>query len=156
MIEVYTDGSCSRNPGPGGWGIYLIKNGECIHKECGGDIHTTNNRMELFAVIRALEWIHANVDISRGRENIVLYTDSIYVQKGAMEWITTWKKNNWLQNEKKSVKNRDLWEQIDHLLTPVIRFEWVKGHDVCVGNNKADALARQGCRAQIDNRENII
>lgn len=136
-IKIYTDGACSGNPGPGGWGALLIWNGH--EKELfGGEPDTTNNRMELLATIKALEAVKRDVPIE-------LYTDSVYVQKGVNEWLEGWKAKGWKTASKKPVKNQDLWEELDQVLSSVrVRFHWVKGHAGHPENERADELARRG------------
>ena len=136
-IEIYADGACKGNPGPGGWGAWLAFDGR--EKELfGGEAMTTNNRMELTAVIRALEAL-------KRTSKIKVYTDSVYVQKGITEWIKSWKMRNWRTSDKKPVKNDDLWKQLDVLAQQhQIEWIWVKGHAGNAGNERADALANQG------------
>jgi ribonuclease HI len=136
-IVVYTDGACSGNPGPGGWGALLKWNGS--EKElCGGESHTTNNRMELRAAIEALKAI-------KNPKKITLYTDSVYLQKGMTEWLEGWKKNQWEKAKKKKIKNLDLWQELDDLMhTYTVEWRWVKGHSGNEGNERADELARRG------------
>lgn len=133
-IEIFTDGACSGNPGPGGWGAILRWNGH--EKELsGGEEETTNNRMEMMAVIKALEALkkHSTVD---------LYTDSQYVQKGLNEWLEGWKAKGWKTANKKPVKNQDLWQELDFLVQQHdITFHWVRGHDGHPENERADQLA---------------
>ena len=139
MIKIYTDGACSGNPGPGGWGYVILENGK-LHTGKGSESQTTNNRMELMAAIKALE--SASTD-----ESLYLYTDSTYLQKGITEWIVNWKKNNWITSSKKPVSNKDLWIKIDQLnLELDIKWKWVKAHqsdnsDDTLYNNMADELA---------------
>ena len=139
MIKIYTDGACSGNPGPGGWGYVILENGK-LHTGKGSESQTTNNRMELMAAIKALE--NARTD-----ESLYLYTDSTYLQKGITEWIENWKKNNWITSSKKPVSNKDLWEKIDQLnLELDIKWKWVKAHqsdnsEDTLYNNMADELA---------------
>ncbi len=135
-VEIFTDGACSGNPGIGGWGAILRYKTE--EKELsGGELQTTNNRMELMAVIRALSALKKTCNIS-------LYTDSQYVMKGITEWMTNWKKNGWkTSNKKQAVKNVDLWQQLDELVQKhEIRWIWVKGHNGHPENERCDALAR--------------
>lgn len=137
VVEVYADGACKGNPGPGGWGVLLIEGGreQELH---GGEPATTNNRMELTAVIRALEALPHG---SRVR----LYTDSQYVQKGMKEWIHDWKRRGWRTADKKPVKNDDLWKHLDELArNHKVEWHWVRGHDGHPGNERADALANKG------------
>ena len=139
MIKIYTDGACSGNPGPGGWGYVIVENGQ-LYSNNGSESQTTNNRMELTAAIKALE-------SSRKDERLYLYTDSTYLQKGITEWIVNWKKNNWITSSKKPVSNKDLWIKIDQLnLELDIEWKWVKAHqsdnsDDTFYNNMADELA---------------
>jgi len=143
-IEIYADGACKGNPGPGGWGAWLAFDGR--EKELfGGEAMTTNNRMELTAVIRALEAL-------KRASKIKMYTDSVYVQKGITEWIKGWKMRNWRTSDKKPVKNEDLWKQLDALAQQhQIEWIWVKGHAGNAGNERADALANQGVNAVLAN-----
>ncbi|MEM7741341.1 MAG: ribonuclease HI [Pseudomonadota bacterium] len=137
MIEAYTDGACSGNPGPGGWGVLLI-NGDARQEFCGGEAETTNNRMELMAAIRALEEAPQN-------EPMTVTTDSQYVKNGVETWIHGWKRNGWKTASKKPVKNQDLWQTLDALAEKrAVTWAWVKGHAGHEGNEAADALARQG------------
>jgi len=137
QIEIYTDGACRGNPGPGGWGAWL-KSGAHQKELFGGEQNTTNNRMELQAAIEALSALKRPSDVK-------LHTDSQYVRKGITEWITNWKRNNWRTAAKKPVKNADLWQQLDSLqATHKIEWIWVKGHAGIEGNEKADALANKG------------
>jgi ribonuclease HI len=143
-IEIYADGACKGNPGPGGWGAWLAFDGH--EKElCGGELLTTNNRMELTAVIRALEALKRS-------SKVKIYTDSVYVQKGITEWIHGWKTRGWRTSDKKPVKNEELWRELDSLSQQhKIEWIWVKGHAGDAGNERADALANQGV-AQILNK----
>jgi ribonuclease HI len=138
MIKIYTDGACKGNPGPGGWGALIIYATE--EKEIyGGENLTTNNRMELKAVIMALR------EINSGRD-ITIFTDSSYVQKGISEWIFKWKQNGWRSSNRKPVKNKDLWVDLDDISSKfTIKWEWVKGHSGDPGNERADYLANKGC-----------
>ena len=137
VVEVYADGACKGNPGPGGWGVLLIE-GDRERELHGGEPATTNNRMELTAVIRALEALPHG---SRVR----LYTDSQYVQKGMKEWIHDWKRRGWRTADKKPVKNDDLWKHLDELArNHQVEWHWVRGHDGHPGNERADALANKG------------
>jgi len=138
-LVIYTDGACSGNPGPGGWGV-LMQFGETEKTLCGGERDTTNNRMELMAAIRALEAVKPNY-----QGTVTLWTDSTYVLKGITEWIHGWKKRGWKKGDKKPVINKDLWQQLDALnAARDIDWKWVKGHAGVDGNERADALARQG------------
>lgn len=138
VVHVYTDGACKGNPGPGGWGA-LLSYGDHERELWGGEPATTNNRMELTAVIRALEAL-------KHRCKVKLHTDSQYVQKGITEWIVNWKKRGWKTADKKPVKNDDLWRELDVLAAKHdIQWIWVKGHAGHDGNERADALANKGC-----------
>ena len=137
VVTVYADGACKGNPGPGGWGV-LIRMGQHSKELFGGEIMTTNNRMELTAVIRALEALKRSCQLK-------VYTDSVYVQKGMTEWIVGWKARGWRTSDKKPVKNDDLWQQLDELAQAhEIEWIWVKGHAGHEGNERADALANEG------------
>ena len=140
VVEIYSDGACRGNPGPGGWGAILRFNG--VEKELfGGEAATTNNRMELTAVIRALEAL-------KGPSRAHVYTDSQYVQKGIKEWIHGWKRNGWKTAAKEPVKNKDLWIELDELRKKhEIEWHWVKGHAGHPENERADALANKGIPA---------
>ena len=134
IINIYTDGACSGNPGPGGWGAY-IDNAGLITELSGREEDTTNNRMELKAVIEALNSFTS-------KTNLNLYTDSKYVMDGSSKWIENWKKNGWKTAKKKAVKNQDLWIELDKLVHfHQIHWVWVKGHDGNLGNERADYLA---------------
>jgi ribonuclease HI len=143
VVEIYTDGACKGNPGVGGWGAWLKYN-EQEKSLFGGEVNTTNNRMEMTAVIRALEALK--------RPSVVkLYTDSVYVQKGMMEWLSGWKAKNWRTANKKPVKNDDLWKQLDILSNQhQIEWVWVKGHAGNEGNERADQLANAGVAQVLD------
>ena len=138
MIKIYTDGACKGNPGPGGWGALIIYDG--VAKEIyGGEKDTTNNRMELSAVIEALKVIDNKMC------PLSVYTDSTYVLKGMSEWLKGWKSNNWKSSNKKPVKNKDLWVILDSLATThKIKWVWVKGHSGHPENDRADFLANMG------------
>ncbi len=144
-VIIYADGACKGNPGPGGWGAWLRYDGK--EKDlCGGEALTTNNRMELTAVIRALEALKRSCDVK-------LYTDSSYVQKGITEWITGWKARHWRTSDKKPVKNEDLWKELDVLAQQHrIEWIWVRGHAGDVGNERADSLANKGAEAFLKNK----
>ena len=137
-VTIYTDGACKGNPGPGGWGAWLASDGH--DKElCGGEALTTNNRMELTAVIEALASLKRGCDVT-------LYTDSEYVRKGITEWIHGWKQRGWKTAARAPVKNVDLWQRLDALAAlHRMDWRWVKGHAGDPGNERADALANQGC-----------
>jgi ribonuclease HI len=136
-VEIFADGACKGNPGPGGWGALLVAGGH--EKELfGGELGTTNNRMELLAVIEALK------ALSRPCE-VIVYTDSQYVQKGISEWIHGWKARGWKTAAKAPVKNEDLWRQLDEAQARhKIEWRWVRGHNGHAGNERADALANRG------------
>ena len=144
-IIAYTDGACSGNPGPGGWGLYLKaenENGEIVKENefYGTDVYTTNNRMELLGAIKAMEKLKKKNGVS-----ITIRTDSTYVRKGITEWLSNWKKNNWRKSDNKPVENKDLWELLDKIVANhSVKWEWVKGHSGEQGNEIADELARKG------------
>jgi len=137
-VEIFTDGACKGNPGPGGWGAWLKAGGH--EKEiCGGEANTTNNRMELMAVIEALTALTRPC-------KVVLHTDSQYVQKGISEWIHGWKKRGWKTASKEPVKNADLWQALDAAQARhEVEWRWVRGHAGHIGNERADQLANRGC-----------
>lgn len=136
-VDIYTDGACSGNPGPGGWGA-ILRSGPHEKEIWGGEEHTTNNRMELLAVIRALETLTRPVQAC-------VHTDSQYVQKGISEWIHGWKARGWKTASKAPVKNVDLWQELDRAASRhQIKWVWVRGHSGHVENERADALARKG------------
>ena len=134
-IDIFTDGACSGNPGPGGWGA-ILRSGKHEKEISGGEAATTNNRMELMAVIRALQ--------SLTKPSVVtVHTDSRYVMDGATQWMKRWKANGWKTSDKKPVKNNDLWLALDEATAPhQMTWRWVKGHSDHVENNRADELAR--------------
>ncbi|HEX8884160.1 MAG TPA: ribonuclease HI [Noviherbaspirillum sp.] len=137
-VEIFTDGACKGNPGPGGWGAWL-KTGEHEKEICGGERNTTNNRMELMAVIEALSALTRPC-------SVVLHTDSQYVQKGISEWIHGWKARGWKTAAKEPVKNADLWQALDAAQARhQVEWRWVRGHSGHVGNERADQLANRGC-----------
>ncbi len=137
VIEIYTDGACRGNPGPGGWGALLIA-GNRQKKMYGGDPETTNNRMELMAAIQALNALDAD-------SYVQLYTDSKYVMDGINEWMPNWKKRGWKTAARKPVKNKDLWQDLDAAVNRhAVDWFWVKGHAGNPGNEMADQLANQG------------
>ena len=136
-IDIYTDGACKGNPGPGGWGA-LLRTGEHVKELCGGEPNTTNNRMELKAVIEALGALTRPCIV-------VVHTDSQYVQKGISEWIHGWKARGWKTAAKAPVKNVDLWQALDAAQARhTIEWRWVRGHAGHEGNERADALANRG------------
>ena len=137
MIQIYTDGACSGNPGIGGWGVVILLNKDGPILLNGGELQTTNNRMELTAAIKALNYFHKS-------ESIKIITDSKYVKEGTEKWIINWKKNGWKTASKKPVKNKELWIELDkQIIKHNITWEWVKGHAGEVYNEKADYLARR-------------
>lgn len=136
-VEIYTDGACKGNPGPGGWGV-VLRFGEEVKELFGGQANTTNNRMELTAAIEALKALRRPVSAS-------IYTDSQYLIKGLEQWLPAWKARGWQTAGKQPVKNRDLWELLDQLASEhQLSWHWVKGHAGNPGNTRADALANQG------------
>jgi ribonuclease HI len=136
VIEIYTDGACRGNPGPGGWAA-LLRSGEHEREISGAEVHTTNNRMELTAVIRALEALRRPVKAR-------VYTDSEYVRRGVTEWLSAWKARGWRTADRKPVKNQDLWEQLDELRERHrIEWYWVPGHAGVPGNERVDRLANE-------------
>ena len=142
-VEIYTDGACSGNPGPGGWGAYLIY-GDKNKKISGFEKSTTNNRMEISAVIEALRNLKTPCKIN-------LYTDSKYVMQGITEWIKNWQRNNWKNSSNKPVKNTDLWQiLLAETARHDITWHWVKGHSDNVGNNIADELATSAIEKQLE------
>jgi ribonuclease HI len=137
LVEIHTDGACKGNPGVGGWGVFL-RSGDTTRELFGGELATTNNRMELTAVIRALEALKRPCRVR-------LHTDSQYVQQGITGWIHNWKKRGWKTADRKPVKNVDLWQVLDGLAAQhEIEWLWVRGHDGDPGNEHADALANRG------------
>ena len=141
VLEIYTDGACSGNPGAGGWGA-ILRYGKVEKKLSGAEQETTNNRMELTAVIESLKALHRDCEI-------VIHTDSRYVMDGVTNWMPNWKKNNWRTSNKKSaVKNVDLWQELDMLLTKhQVRWIWVKGHNGHPENERVDKLARDAIKS---------
>lgn len=136
-VEIFTDGACKGNPGPGGWGA-LLRYGTIEKSLCGGEPDTTNNRMELMAAIRALQALKQSCEV-------VLTTDSQYVRKGVLEWMPKWKLNQWRTADKKPVKNQDLWQQLDEQVQKhLMHWKWIKGHSGHRENEIADQLANQG------------
>lgn len=136
-VTIYTDGACSGNPGPGGWGALLLA-GNRKRELCGGEPQTTNNRMEMMAVIEALSAL-------KKRCQVDLYTDSTYVRNGVTQWMDNWKANGWRTAARKPVKNQDLWQALDAVLEGHdVSWHWVRGHSGDPGNERADELARAG------------
>ena len=136
-VTLYTDGACKGNPGKGGWGV-LMRYGSHEKELFGGEAHTTNNRMELTAIIQGLAALNRPCAV-------VIYTDSQYVKNGMEKWIHGWKKNGWKTASKQPVKNEDLWQQLDRLAAQhQIQWQWVRGHAGHAENERADALANQG------------
>ncbi|WP_417317063.1 ribonuclease HI [Emcibacter sp.] len=136
-VIAYTDGACSGNPGPGGWGV-LLQSGTHEKELCGGKRETTNNQMELMAAIKALNAIKFSC-------HVTIYTDSTYVKDGITKWIHNWKNNGWRTAAKKPVKNAELWQKLDKAIeSHNVSWKWVKGHSGHPGNEKADELARRG------------
>ena len=137
---IYTDGACSGNPGPGGWGAVIFDNDNKQKNISGSEENTTNNRMELSAAIMALEEVNMNSEIT-------IFTDSTYVKNGITEWVLKWKENGWKNSNKESVKNKDLWEKLDNLCEQnTINRKWVKGHASNKYNNLADELATKAIK----------
>lgn len=136
-VEIWTDGACKGNPGVGGWGV-LLRHGQHEKELYGGEPATTNNRMELMAVIQALKAL-------KRRCRIVIHTDSQYVQKGMTQWLANWKQRGWRTAARQPVKNSDLWQELDALVQKHdVSWRWVRGHAGDPGNERADALANQG------------
>ena len=142
-LKIYTDGACSGNPGPGGWAAIIIQNEE-KNEIFGGEKLTTNNRMELTATIKALEFCKEKESKQLSLQQIKIYTDSMYVKDGITNWINSWEKNNWKTADKKNVKNVDLWKNLKELVkSHQIEWHWVKGHSDDPLNDLADALAKK-------------
>lgn len=136
-VEIYTDGACKGNPGPGGWGA-VLRYGDVKKEICGGEANTTNNRMELMAAIEALALLNRSCDVK-------LTTDSQYVRKGITEWMVNWKRNGWKTAAKQPVKNADLWQRLDQeVQRHNVEWHWVKGHSGHPENELADQLANRG------------
>jgi ribonuclease HI len=141
-IEIYTDGACRGNPGPGGWGALLIS-GDVRRELSGAEPATTNNRMEMMGAIEALRALKRPV-------RVVLYTDSKYVCTGIEEWLPNWKKRGWKTADRKPVKNQDLWQALDEARTPhEVTWKWVKGHAGNAGNERVDAIANEAIDAML-------
>ena len=146
QVEIYTDGACRGNPGPGGWGA-VLRYGSVDKEIYGGEAMTTNNRMELFAVIKALEALTRRCEVR-------LITDSQYVKNGITQWIANWKRNGWRTADRKPVKNQELWQRLDELASRHdIAWEWVKGHSGHAENERADQLANRGIDELADGGE---
>jgi ribonuclease HI len=144
-LKIYTDGGCSGNPGPGGWAYVMVQQtfqgGQIKAKDKGYEKETTNNRMELTAVIMALRALKTMTDVPR---QAAVFTDSQYVQKGITDWIRTWKRNAWRTSDKKPVKNQDLWMELDSLNSEFpLKWEWVKGHAGNEYNEMCDAMTQE-------------
>ena len=138
--KIYTDGACSGNPGPGGWGAVILDQDDKQKNISGSEKNTTNNRMELLAAIMSLKKIKTN-------SQVVIFTDSTYVKNGITEWMKNWKKNGWKNSRKKLVKNKDLWEKLDKLCEAnSVSWKWVKGHSSNKFNNLADELATKAIK----------
>lgn len=145
-VEIYTDGACRGNPGPGGWGV-LLRSGGRERQIWGGERLTTNNRMEMIAAIQGLTAL-------RRPCRVAVYTDSEYLRRGISEWLPQWKARGWKTSARKPVKNDDLWRQLDDLATRhEVEWHWVKGHAGHPGNERADALANQGVDAVLSMRD---
>ena len=148
MIEIYTDGACRGNPGPGGWGA-LLRQGKHEKEISGATQDTTNNRMELTAAIEALR------ALKQDQQEVHLTTDSQYVRQGITQWIHNWKANGWKTSQKKAVKNQDLWQQLDELISSQkISWHWVKGHSGHPENERADALANEAIDQMLAAQQN--
>lgn len=138
MITIYTDGGCSGNPGPGGWAFAVSKDGVIVESHSGGSESTTNNRMELTAVINALRFA-----IEKGEREVIVLTDSQYVKNGITVWINSWKRNGWRTSGKAPVKNVEYWVELDSLNSRLsVNWSWVKGHAGIEGNEECDRLVR--------------
>jgi ribonuclease HI len=149
QIDIYTDGGCSGNPGPGGWAFVILADGGVVAELNGGDAATTNNRMELMAVIRALE----TLPTVGAAEGVTVFTDSQYVQKGISEWVAGWKRRGWVTAAKQPVKNVDLWLRLDALAAGFpLKWRWVKGHAGNPLNERCDALVQEAIQAVREGR----
>ena len=145
-VELFTDGACKGNPGPGGWGVWL-RYGQHEKEMFGGELETTNNRMELQAAIEGLKALKRPCEVS-------LTTDSEYLRKGVLEWMANWQRNGWRTADKKPVKNQDLWQALsEEMARHQIEWHWVKGHQGHPGNERADALANRGVEQILQQRE---
>ena len=146
-VVIHTDGACSGNPGPGGWGV-VLQSGELRKELHGGEAVTTNNRMEITAAIKALEALKRPAEVD-------IYTDSNYLRGGITIWIKTWKRNGWLTAARKPVANVELWQMLEEVARPhAVRWHWVRGHDGHDENERADELARQGMAPYLTGRRN--
>ncbi|KYC51805.1 MAG: ribonuclease H [Candidatus Methanofastidiosum methylothiophilum] len=142
MIDIYTDGGSSGNPGPGGWAYVILYAGETLDRRSGGESLTTNNRMELEAVIQALEFLQKRT--RQKKEHIRVHTDSQYVKQGVTHWIHTWLKNGWKTSNRQAVKNQELWERLWELSQNFeIQWEWIKGHAGDLYNEACDRMVQQ-------------
>ncbi len=146
VVEIFTDGACRGNPGPGGWGV-LLKYNEIIKTLYGYETYTTNNRMELLAAIKGIELLKRSCTIN-------LFTDSQYLCKGMSEWLKNWKKRNWLTAKKMPIKNIDLWKNLDELaMKHAISWHWIKGHSGHYENDFVDALANKAIDEMVNIKE---
>jgi ribonuclease HI len=146
MLEIYTDGSSLGNPGPGGWGFLVVENNKIIIEKSGGEKNTTNNRMELTAVIETFKYLNLRKSDFRKFEEIKIHTDSAYVLGGVTSWIKNWERNGWRTANKKQVLNQDLWKELDELIKNFkgkISWQKVKGHSGHIHNDRADEIATQ-------------
>ena len=143
QTKIYTDGACIGNPGPGGWAAIILQEKE--KKELfGGEKHTTNNRMELTAAIKGLEFCDSQEEKQLSLKEIKIYTDSVYLKEGITSWINNWEKNNWKTADKKNVKNVDLWKKLKELIqSNQVEWNWIKGHSGNPMNDLADKLAKE-------------
>ena len=138
IVNLYTDGACKGNPGPGGWGVVIIKNGKPVYEIYGGESNTTNNRMELLAVIHGLNKVEEG-------DTVRVNTDSMYVKNGITSWINKWVENGWKTAAKKDVANKDLWVTLKSIVEArEVTWNWVRGHSGDAGNERADFLANKG------------
>jgi ribonuclease HI len=143
LIHIYTDGGCSGNPGPGGWAYVIIRDSRLLAEKLGSEKETTNNRMELQAVIASLDAL-SSLGLTSETEEISVYTDSQYVQKGMTEWLSEWKSRGWKTSAKKPVKNRDLWQRLDNLASGFsVKWVWVKGHAGNEYNERCDSMTQK-------------
>lgn len=147
-IQIYTDGACSGNPGPGGWGA-VIHDGDQTHELFGGDDHTTNNRMEMLATLKAIDAVLDPKQFDQTKA-VHLHTDSTYVKDGITKWVKNWQKNKWKTANNKPVKNKDLWQDLVAICEKKeVTWHWVKGHSGHPENDRADLLARNGVMKQM-------